>query len=348
MTTSAGDRRARGTRGVRRLTVLAAVLAVLVTAACGGTETAKPAGGATTAPETTASETTSTDASVALADGQYVENAADFVDAADWDAATNVVIDMGEMYFEPKDVTLEAGKPYVLELVNSGAVEHEFVAEGFFRSVATRKIETADAEVEVPFFTETEVFAGKTVELLVIPVIPGTYAMLCEIPGHREAGMEGTITVTGSAPTEPAPVIGDMTAGPWLQNGPEIVEAASETWDAKVETIRIEAGEDGAAMFFEPKKPVLKVGTPYVLELVNVGKIVHMYDAPDFFATVAFRKAQDAEGEYKGPLLKDAEVFSGKQLDLYLIPTKAGTFEIFCEIEGHREAGMEGTITVTE
>jgi len=62
----------------------------------------------------------------------------------------------------------------------------------------------------------------------------------------------------------------------------------------------------------------------------------------------AFRKAEDTAGEYKGPRLTEAEVFSGKQLDLYLIPTKAGTFELLCEIEGHREAGMEGTITVTE
>ena len=344
MQANTGDQQAsKGTRGVRRLTVLGAVLAVLVTGACGSSETAKPAEGETTSPGTA-----STGTPAALAEGQYIENAADFVDAADWDAARKVRIELGEMFFKPKNVTLEAGKPYVLELVNNGDVEHEFTADKFFRSVATRKIESANSEVKVPFFTETEVFAGKTVELLVIPVIPGTFEMLCLIPGHREAGMEGTITVTGSAPAVPAPVLGDMAAGPWLQNGPDLVEAASETWDAKAETIRIEAGEDGATMFFKPKKPVLKVGTPYVLELVNVGKIQHEYVASEFLSTVAFRKAEDAEGEYKGPLLKEAEVFAGKQLDLYLIPTKAGTFEIICEIEGHREAGMEGTITVTK
>lgn len=339
-----GDQRhVRGTWGLRRFAVLGAVFAVLVAGGCGGNETVTPA-----VDGATSNGNAATGTPAALGEGQYLENAADFVDTADWDAAAEVRIDLGEFFFEPKDVTLEAGKPYVLKLVNTGDVVHEFTADGFFRSAATRKAESVSSEVKVPFFTEVEVFAGKTVELFVIPVIPGDYELVCFIEGHREAGMEGTITVTGSAPAVPAPVLGDMATGPWLQNGADIVEAASETWDAKAETIRIEAGEDAAAMFYEPQNPVLKVGTPYVLELANVGKVVHEYVASEFFPTVAFRKAEDAEGEYKGPSLTEAEVFPGMQVDLYLIPTKAGTFEIFCEIPGHREAGMEGTVTVTE
>ncbi len=40
-------------------------------------------------------------------------------------------------------------------------------------------------------------------------------------------------------------------------------------------------------------------------------------------------------------------MFAGKTVELYLIPTKAGTYDLVCEIEGHFEAGMFGTITVT-
>ena len=100
-------------------------------------------------------------------------------------------------------------------------------------------------------------------------------------------------------------------------------------------------------MFFKPKQLVLKKGMPYVIELVNVGKTLHEYTADEFFPTVAFRKAQDAAGEYKSPLLREAEVLAGKQLDLHLIPTKAGTFKIVCLLEGHEKAGMVGTIKVT-
>lgn len=318
----------------RRVTVLGVALTVLMAGAACGSDDTTGSDGATP---------TTNPVAAGIADGKYLENAAEFVDAADWDTKTTVKIEMGEMFFTPKSVTLAAGKPYVLELVNTGKVKHEFAAEAFFRSAAVRKVENAGSEVKAPFFTEIEVFAGKTVELFVIPVLPGTFDMLCEITGHREAGMEGTITVTGTAPAVPAPVLGDLTAGKWVQNGPALVEAAN--WDAK-KTIRIEAGEKGAKMFFEPKNLSLKAGTPYVLELVNVGKVKHEYAAEEFFPTAAFRKAEDAIGEYKAPRLNEAEVLPGQQMDLYLIPTKAGTFTIVCEIAGHREAGMIGTITV--
>jgi uncharacterized cupredoxin-like copper-binding protein len=316
--------------------VLSAALAVLATAACGGSDGTKLSGSGSTP--------TQTPTASALADGQHLENAAEFVAAADWDSKKTLRIALGEMFFEPKNLTLVAGQPYVLELVNNGKVKHEFAAGQFFRSAAIRKVESASSEVKAPFFNEVEVFAGKSVELFVIPVLPGTYEMLCEIAGHREAGMEGTITVTGTAPVVPAPVLGALTAGDWVQNGPALVEAAN--WDAK-QTVRIEAGENGAKMFFEPKNLTLKVGTPYVIQLVNVGKIKHEYTSEEFFPSVAFRKAEDAVGEYKAPRLNEAEVLAGQELDLYLIPTKAGTFTIVCEIAGHREAGMEGTIRVT-
>src|SRR6185436_17408567 len=49
-------------------------------------------------------------------------------------------------------------------------------------------------------------------------------------------------------------------------------------------------------MYFKPKELVLKAGTPYVIELVNVGKVLHEYTADRFFPTVAFRKASQAAG----------------------------------------------------
>jgi len=323
--------------------VLGATLAVLATAACGTAKTETPAaGGATTQGAAVVA------APAVFDDDQYLENAKEFVDAAKWDGAAKVRIDLGEMFFKPKDVTLEAGKPYVIELANTGKVKHEFAAGKFFRSAATRKMENPGSEVKVPYFTEVEVFAGKSVELFVIPTVPGSFEMLCEIKGHREAGMEGTITVTGSAPTVPTPVIGSVKAAPWLQNGPALVEAASATWKETAKTIRIEAGEDGAKMFFKPNNIVLKAGMPYVIELVNIGKVKHEYTAGKFFPTVAFRKAEDASGEYKAPMVKEAEVKAGSQLDLYLIPTTPGTYDIVCEIEGHKAAGMFGTVTVTK
>ena len=79
-------------------------------------------------------------------------------ETADWDNAEVVRVEMSE-FAHPSNLTFEAGKPYILQLVNVGAVEHEFVAEGFFSSVAWRKrTETGQSEVKAPFFTEVEVF----------------------------------------------------------------------------------------------------------------------------------------------------------------------------------------------
>lgn len=309
---------------------LATVGLALVATACGSAEPTRPA----------ATGTTPAASPTVLGADEYVQNASAFVEAANWDVAATVRLELGEMYFKPKALTFEAGKPYKVEIVNVGKKDHEFVAGDFFRSVASRKAEDAGAEVKVPYFTEVEVFAGKSTEVFFVAVMPGTYEMLCELEGHREAGMEGTITVTGSPPTAPAPVLAKTASGAWVQNGPALIDAAN--WDAG-QTLRIELGE----MFFKPKQITLKAGTPYVLQLVNTGKKKHEFVADDFFATVAFRKAENAFGEYKGPMLREAEVFAGKQLDLYIIPTKAGSYLLVCELEGHREAGMEGKITVT-
>jgi uncharacterized cupredoxin-like copper-binding protein len=329
-------------------TVLVALTLVLTACSAAGTaeteapSAAPPAAASaapTAAPSAAQATATLAPASGAPAAEQYVANAAEFVAAADWDGKKTVTIELAEMSFTPKDITLEAGQPYVLEIVNVGTEKHEFSAEAFMRTVAARKAETSESEVKVPFFTEIEVFAGKKAELFVIPLIPGTYELLCEIEGHFEKGMFGTITVTGQAPASPALQLADVDAGGWVKDGAAQVAAAD--WDTK-QAITIELAE----MSFTPKDTILKVGQPYVITVANQGTEKHEFTAEDFFNSIAFRKAEDASGEFKAPAPHEVEVFEGKAIDLYLIPTKAGTYDLVCEIEGHFEKGMFGTITV--
>jgi uncharacterized cupredoxin-like copper-binding protein len=317
-------------------------IVALILAACSGGGSVGTSGPTvpSAAPPATQAPSAAPPASQAPAAEQYVANAADFVEAADWDTKKTVTIDMSEFAFTPKDITLEAGQPYILEVVNTGTVKHEFTAGDFFRTVATRKAETAETEVKVPFFTEIEVFAGKKAELFLIPLIPGTYKLVCEIEGHFEAGMFGTITVTGATPTAPALELANVDTGPWLQDGAALVKAAD--WDTKQE-ITIELSE----FAFTPKEFTLTAGQPYVVKVVDKGTVKHEFTAEDFFGSVAFRKAEDASAEFKAPAPREVEVFAGKTVELYLIPTKAGTYKLVCEIEGHLEAGMFGTITVT-
>ena len=316
------------------LTLALAACTTAGTAATGAPSAAPPAA-------SSAAQATATPAPASQASGaeQYVANAADFVKAADWDTAKEITIELAEMSFTPKDIVLAAGQPYILKIVNVGTEKHEFTAEVFMRTVATRKAETTESEVKVPFFTEIEVFAGKTVELFLIPLIPGTYTLVCEITGHFEKGMFGTITVTGQTPASPALQLADVAAGGWVADGSAVVAAAD--WDTAKE-ITIELAE----MSFTPKDTALTVGQPYVITVVNKGTEKHEFTAEDYFKSIAFRKAEDASGEFKAAAPLEVEVFAGKTIELFLIPTKAGTYDLVCLIKGHFEKGMFGTITV--
>jgi uncharacterized cupredoxin-like copper-binding protein len=274
-----------------------------------------------------------------MAGEEYVANAAEFVEAANWEEMQEVTVELNEFSFTPGELTFEAGVPYELKLRNVGQEKHYFTAHEFYRAIATRKAESEQSEVKVPYFTAIEVYPGEEVELYFVPVLPGTFELFCEIEGHADAGMVGTITVTGDAPTVPVPVMAMVAEGDWVQDAPDRV--ASADWDA-METVSVELGE----FFFEPDVITLQVDQPYKLELKNAGTEKHEFTADAFYRSVAFRKAQDTLGEYKGPHPSEIEVFAGQQTDLYLIPTQVGEYELVCEIEGHKEAGMVGKIVV--
>lgn len=141
----------------------------------------------------------------------YLVDASDFAGktAVDWANAKKVRVEMNEFSFISDNLTFETGVPYILELVNTGAVKHESTSEEFFASVAWRKVKSPESEVKVPYCTEIEVFAGKSVELYFVSIVPtsvDSFELVCEIDEHLETGMFGTVTVTGDSITDPAPV----------------------------------------------------------------------------------------------------------------------------------------------
>ena len=84
-------------------------------------------------------------------------------------------VEAGDLYFEPEQLTAEAGE-IEFTLVNVGGTEHDLVIE-----------EAGDTVVAHAEGGET---ATGTIELE-----PGTYTYYCSIPGHRQA-MEGTLEVS--------------------------------------------------------------------------------------------------------------------------------------------------------
>lgn len=138
---------------------------------------------------------------VALATAAATSFAAEGQDLAkvlagtDWSRMETVTVTMSEYAFAPSPVVLKAGVPTKVVLRNEGKEQHYFVAEKFFRTIATRKIQGSDGEVKAPAFTAVEVYAGKSLEWFLVPTEKGAFDVVCTVKGHADHGMKGTIEV---------------------------------------------------------------------------------------------------------------------------------------------------------
>lgn len=90
-------------------------------------------------------------------------------------ADAEVTVTATEFTFDPDAFDIEAGTATTVELVNGGTIEHDFTID----------------ELDVMIHAA----AGQTASGTVGPLEPGTYEYYCSIPGHREAGMVGELTV---------------------------------------------------------------------------------------------------------------------------------------------------------
>lgn len=94
-----------------------------------------------------------------------------------------------------------------------------------------------------------------------------------------------------------------------------------------------------------PKTWNLETGKLYKVTLVNEGKIKHEWVAPEFTLNLWTRKVDVSGVEVKG-VINEIELGPGTRADWFFIPIRTGEFEMACEIEGHREAGMIGKVIV--
>jgi uncharacterized cupredoxin-like copper-binding protein len=114
---------------------------------------------------------------------------------ADWSKMETVTVTMTEYAFSPSPIVFKEGVPTRLVLKNAGKEAHYFVAEQFFRGIATRKVQGSDGEIKAPYFTAVEVYPGKMLEWFLVPAQKGVYELLCTVKGHAGHGMSGKIEV---------------------------------------------------------------------------------------------------------------------------------------------------------
>ena len=189
---------------MRRSAILpiAILAAAAITAGCanaaGTTWTFAPAGAATAAPAGPSAAPAPSGATAAVAIG----------------AVELVAFDLG---FTPSAITVDAPGRYAVTLKNTGAIPHDLTFADGTTSGTVEGGKSATVEIDVP---------------------AGGIAFKCSIPGHAQAGMQGTVTVKGSTtaaaddhggpmptadvaadPNAPAPVTYDATAPALLPPG---------------------------------------------------------------------------------------------------------------------------------
>jgi uncharacterized cupredoxin-like copper-binding protein len=101
--------------------------------------------------------------------------------------------------FEPAEFAVPAGEEVTLRLTAGGAVGHDFVVEAAEAQGAAGDQSDEGRAVAAGDLAVAHADPGQTVTGTFSIDRPGTYEVYCSIPGHREAGMAGTLTVAARA-----------------------------------------------------------------------------------------------------------------------------------------------------
>jgi uncharacterized cupredoxin-like copper-binding protein len=143
---------------------LSLALGLIALAGCGSSSSSTSSSTSTPAstPATTSSATSSTPAPAASAGGGTLALAAN---------------PEGNLKFDTTSLSAKAGK-VTINFSNQASLEHN--------------VTVASSSGAIVGATPTFQGGSKT---LTVNLTPGTYKFYCSVPGHRQAGMEGTLTV---------------------------------------------------------------------------------------------------------------------------------------------------------
>jgi uncharacterized cupredoxin-like copper-binding protein len=112
-----------------------------------------------------------------------------------------VTITARDIEFSTDRIEVAAGRTVVLTLANEGALEHDFSIVHIPLSGEAMSDETGMDDHSMTMDMEeldlhVSADAGHSSSVTFTPSEPGEYEFFCTVPGHREAGMAGTLVVT--------------------------------------------------------------------------------------------------------------------------------------------------------
>ena len=196
------------------------------------------------------------------------------------------------LQFSLTEITIPANTDVVVNAINVGSAPHSFVVEG--QGIGTAQL------------------GGGQSESVTINLPPGTYTYICDVPGHKEAGMVGTLTVVDEAA---APAAAEAPADEPAADAPPAAAASEPITMDMLDTLQ-----------FAPATLTIPANTDVVIDLTNVGAAPHSFVV---------------EGQ---PV--NSGQYSGGQTGTVTVNLPPGTYTYICDVPGHKEAGMVGTLTV--
>lgn len=170
----------RPRRGVAALLVLGALAVTPVLAACGGNadeavNSATSAAGQATAPVDDVTSQAGSVASEATQGADSVASQATDQTAPGEGTVLEIPADPQQLAFQKTSVTAKAGT-VTLRMTNPSPLPHNIA-------------------IDDPVNEEGPVVQQGGVSTVTADLKPGTYTYYCAVPGHRQAGMEGQLTV---------------------------------------------------------------------------------------------------------------------------------------------------------
>lgn len=108
---------------------------------------------------------------------------------------TVVMSDNNGMKYTPDHFDVKKGDQIHFLIENKGALRHEFMLASVADNDKHAKLMMKYPDMEHDDPNAKSVDPGKSAEILWRFTKAGTFEFACLIPGHREAGMRGTVTV---------------------------------------------------------------------------------------------------------------------------------------------------------